>query len=207
VLLTSFQTLRHAHTREDVYGGILASTKAIAFFGTPHQGADPAKWATALGHIAKVVGIRATKALQDLRTWSDPLVELSADFCNLPRKHNITIYTFFETSKTNKVQVVEEGSARMSIPEERARSLAGNHIQICKFEAADANWQAVSKKFTTIVADMGLLDDLERELPAVPRGQVGASLLETSVDGDGGNTDLTQRWKTLRTSQNSAREV
>jgi hypothetical protein len=83
------------------YGDILNSTKSIVFFGTPHQGADAAVWATYLGNLAQGLGIRGTAVTEELKRWSYPLVELRVNFGQLAPR--LIIRTFFETRKKYNV--------------------------------------------------------------------------------------------------------
>lgn len=86
-----------------MYGDIYDSAKSISFLATPHQGADIATWATYLGNISQVLGIRNTAATKGLQTWSDSLLELSREFCELlPR---LMINSFYETKPYKGVLV------------------------------------------------------------------------------------------------------
>jgi hypothetical protein len=74
------QAIVYAQSRPSIFGDIYSSVKAILFFGTPHQGANAAVWATYLGHISKAVGIRRANVTKELQTWSNELVELTTLF-------------------------------------------------------------------------------------------------------------------------------
>lgn len=93
----------HAKARSDQYGDILEATKAIVFFGTPHQGSDTATWMTYLCAISRGLGVKSAKVTHELERWSDPLVELTTNFSELAPRFLIS--TFFEEQKTNGVLV------------------------------------------------------------------------------------------------------
>lgn len=99
----SGKALRHAHERSGQFGDILNSTKAIVFFGTPHQGSDIAGWGSFLGGLGSVIGIRDSNLVRELQTWSSPLLELSTVFADLAPRFQLT--SFFEENKTNGVMV------------------------------------------------------------------------------------------------------
>lgn len=97
------QALEYARSRETLYGSIPKCTKAIIFFGTPHQGTDSAVWATYLGKLGKSIGLRSTQVTEELQRWSDPLVELTTTFSQIAPDFQIT--TFFEKRLTHGVMV------------------------------------------------------------------------------------------------------
>jgi hypothetical protein len=84
-----------SNNQQALYGDILNSTRCLIFFGTPHQGADTAIWATYLGNLAQGLGIKSTNVTQELKRWSVPLVELQVNFAQLAPR--FLIRSFFET--------------------------------------------------------------------------------------------------------------
>ncbi|KAF4627331.1 hypothetical protein G7Y89_g10820 [Cudoniella acicularis] len=123
-----------ANNQQGLYGNILNSTRCLVFFGTPHQGADAAVWATYLGNLAKGLGIRSTEVARELQRWSNPLVELRVSFAQLAPK--FLIRTFFETRKVYNVLIVPEMSARFGTENDQAVGLDADYLQICKFKDA-----------------------------------------------------------------------
>lgn len=95
--------LTQAQGKPSQFGDILSSTKAIVFFGTPHQGADIADLAQVLGKVGRVVGLRNTLVTAELEKWSFPLVDLANLFGALAPQIEIT--TFFEKLPTRGVLV------------------------------------------------------------------------------------------------------
>lgn len=98
-----WQALNYAHARYGLYGSILDSTKAVVFFGTPHQGADTAVWATFLGNVGKAVRLRNTEVVEELKRWSNPLVDLTRTFSELAPRFSVS--TYFEKKTTNGILV------------------------------------------------------------------------------------------------------
>jgi hypothetical protein len=97
------QALLRAYTEQNHYAGIWNSTKYLVFFGTPHQGADVAVWATYLGNLGQGLGFGSTAVTQDLKRWSNPLVELAVNFGQIASRFDIV--TFFEQIETYGVMV------------------------------------------------------------------------------------------------------
>jgi hypothetical protein len=97
------QALIRAYTEQNHYASILNSTKYLVFFGTPHQGADVAVWATYLGNLGQGLGFGSNPVTQDLKRWSTPLVELAVNFGQIASRFDIV--TFFEQSETYGVMV------------------------------------------------------------------------------------------------------
>ncbi|KAM4063706.1 alpha/beta hydrolase family protein [Hirsutella rhossiliensis] len=141
--------LLQASAREALYGDLLRATKAIVFFGTPHQGAGTAEWASFLGGLGQAVGLRSTEVVGELKRWSHTLVEQTTLFADLWERFDIT--TFYETMKTNGVMIVPDGAARVGQRNEQARRLVADHIQVCKFSENDANWTTVRGRLDAIV--------------------------------------------------------
>ncbi|KAI8955665.1 hypothetical protein F4801DRAFT_528534 [Xylaria longipes] len=156
--------LRHAHALESLYGDILEATKAIVFFGTPHQGADAAAWAAMLGGLGKIIGVQSTEVVEELKRWSDPLVELTTTFSELLARFDIT--TYCETKKINGILVVPQGSAKLGHKNEQSRDLVGNHREICKFTEDDPNWHIVIGRLEAVVERIQMSNEIT--LPEVP---------------------------------------
>lgn len=62
-----------------------------------------ATWTTFLTKLSTGLVIASSKAVQELQTWSTPLVELTTAFSEIAPKFEIT--TFFEQKKTHGVLV------------------------------------------------------------------------------------------------------
>ncbi|OKL63855.1 hypothetical protein UA08_01111 [Talaromyces atroroseus] len=137
--------LRHANERRSLYGTISSSTRAILFFGTPHQGCDVAAYLSGLG---KAILLKNTEVVDELARWSAPLVELTTAFSEIAPRYNIT--TFFEQRPTNGVIIVPEASARMGQGNERVRGLDADHLSLCRFTGADGTWNMVANRLEAV---------------------------------------------------------
>jgi hypothetical protein len=85
------------------YSEIIESTKALVFFGTPHQGADVATWSTYLTNVSKAIGLRSSTVLKELERWSTTLLELNKLFSE--QISELMVTTFFELEDTYGVRV------------------------------------------------------------------------------------------------------
>ena len=97
------QALDYSNRRGSLFESIRDCTKAIIFFGTPHQGADVADWANYLGKFGRAIGLRSAQVTEELQRWSNPLVELTTTFSGIAHKFEIT--TFFEKRATHGILV------------------------------------------------------------------------------------------------------
>jgi hypothetical protein len=87
-----------------MYGDILDSVRSLVFFGTPHQGSDGAVWLKFIGGLSSGLHLwTTTKVVEELKTWSIPLVELTTNFSELAP--NFAITTFYEEQDTYGVRV------------------------------------------------------------------------------------------------------
>jgi uncharacterized membrane protein len=71
-------------------------TRAIFFFGTPHQGSNFAAWAEIARGFAKVIFDTNSKSVKQLKVHSESLVQLQKHFDALIYKRTFWIYTFTE---------------------------------------------------------------------------------------------------------------
>ncbi|KAF4631578.1 hypothetical protein G7Y89_g6554 [Cudoniella acicularis] len=91
------QALVRAHERER-FSTLLSNIRGIAFFGTPHRGADLASWAAMFGNILNAAGFgtsTSTKFLKELRSRSELLSDISESF--VERGKDLDIFSFYET--------------------------------------------------------------------------------------------------------------
>ena len=83
------------------YEHILSSTRAIMFFGTPHQGGNGVPAAEFLANLLHAVNVDARSDLiKELNPDSLFLFDLTSDFRQVVETLGIVIYTFFEGKKT-----------------------------------------------------------------------------------------------------------
>jgi hypothetical protein len=106
ILVKKALILAHERSSDTQYRTILDNTKAIAFLGVPHRGANAAWWATFAANSLKgaTLGVTTHTALvKDLRKASPTLATISKQFVD--RGKSLKIYTFYETRKLSGIVV------------------------------------------------------------------------------------------------------
>ncbi|RYP52067.1 hypothetical protein DL768_002750 [Monosporascus sp. mg162] len=112
--------------------GIAGSTKGIVFFGTPHRGADAAKWARlVLGIAATAFHQPQQKFLGVLETHSAGWMKISEDFRLLASKYAIT--SVYEQDAHPVLGTVKL-SAVLGLPHEDDMIMDGNHSTMSSLE-------------------------------------------------------------------------
>ncbi|KAK3936743.1 ankyrin repeat-containing domain protein [Diplogelasinospora grovesii] len=125
----------------DEYSSIKNATYCIAFFGTPHRGANGVALGDIAASIARFALRKATntflEALKKDSLFADDLVK---DFRQ--QLEDYYILSFYETQPFKSVGlIVDRDSATLGLPLNREAQigLTGNHSDICKFESADSD--------------------------------------------------------------------
>lgn len=98
--------LAHERSSDSYFSNILDNTKAIAFLGVPHRGADAAWWFSFAASSLKgaTLGVSTHTALvKDLQKASPALATISKQF--VERAKSLKIYTFYETRKLSGIVV------------------------------------------------------------------------------------------------------
>lgn len=163
-----------ANEKRDRYESILDSTRAIFFFGTPHQGSDFADTASnffrlfdtwvveAIGKKGKPV---RPELIKDLGPKSKTLEQLCTAFVN--RAHAVRcIVSFFELNKLRSQIIVSRRSATIGVVNEDVVPLKGDHTQICRIKDES------EPSFRRIVQECRNLDsgipEKHRPMPELP---------------------------------------
>ncbi|KAI9889078.1 MAG: hypothetical protein M1814_005801 [Vezdaea aestivalis] len=145
--------MAHARSSDMSFKDILENTKAIAFLGVPHRGADSARWANVAACILKTssLGISTNNALvADLLRNSPTLNDIQDQF--IDRTQNLMIYSFYETQKTSGMIVVDKSSATIGITNEKLFPIDANHRTICQFPSLESTeYGAVGKWIVDLV--------------------------------------------------------
>ncbi|GAP82519.1 putative protein SERAC1 [Rosellinia necatrix] len=132
-------------TAKHIYGQDIAGcTKGIVFFGTPHRGADIAKWGAMIRNIARVVTCWPRPSFLDvLRRNSEDLYKISEDF--LPLSSNYAIISFYEEYAIGiwGDVIVDKDSSVTGLPHEQKMMLSGDHRSICRFSRGDQQFETV----------------------------------------------------------------
>ena len=115
------------------------STAGVIFAGTPHRGADKAKWASSATKLASVVHKdHSSKMSQALKRGSETLVQLQDGFKNI--QNNFHVFTFVEELPCPKIGcIVEADSAVINCDHEKRRMIHANHMDMVRFDDRDCN--------------------------------------------------------------------
>ncbi|KAB5533557.1 hypothetical protein GE09DRAFT_363721 [Coniochaeta sp. 2T2.1] len=141
-------------TRDPIYKGIARRIRALYFLGTPHRGADAARFARLVRHPA----VHGSKAfVEDLLPGSGALDRINDEF----RHHcsQLQLWSFFEGAETNfgpmSSIVVNKESAVLGLPGEHVQYLGANHRQMCKFSSpTDPNYLILRRCFRTTIHEL-----------------------------------------------------
>lgn len=149
--------------KTDHLRSIFVSTHGILFLGTPHKGADLAKWGSRLERICDaVIPGRVLDTRRDLvdalKTNNETLQNIDRQFIQIMSKFHIF---FFHEGKPTKlgsklefvslvavseicryiltlVQIVDEDSASPTVQDVERAGIQADHSHMCKFENENA---------------------------------------------------------------------
>lgn len=124
--LTMSRESRHSHLQ-----AIEKSTVGICFLGTPHHGADLAKWGSILSDIVNIAKKTNSAPVKLLQRDSEVLRDLQDGFHNLLEKRKsegirIEITCFYETLAHVRFMIVPSESA--VIKGELSYPIQANHV-------------------------------------------------------------------------------
>ena len=106
IIVKKAMVLAHERSTEPDFKDILDNTKAMAFLSVPHKGADIAWWGTFGANILNSASMGTStnkKLIKDLKKYSPVLMDISRQF--VPRSQGLTIYAFYERTKTGPILV------------------------------------------------------------------------------------------------------
>jgi hypothetical protein len=121
---------------------IFVSTFGIIFLGTPHTGADPAKWALLLQGLAdalipKKVMDTEPHLVQTLKSNNEVLQNINLHFLDIYQRFEIDMV--HEAVKTDlkglRAFIVDQASASPHLPGVRYYGIEASHSTMCKFES------------------------------------------------------------------------
>jgi hypothetical protein len=133
----------------------------VIFLGTPHNGADPAKWAMMLQSLAdalipKKLMDTEPHLVQTLISNNEVLQNINLHFLDIYQRFEIDMV--HEAVKTDlkglRVFIVDQASASPQLPNVRYYGIEASHENVSKFESKDApGYLNVSTTIKTWVAD------------------------------------------------------
>ncbi|KAI9660254.1 MAG: hypothetical protein M1831_003562 [Alyxoria varia] len=134
-----------ANDKRDQFQWILDNTKAIFFFGTPHEGSDVADTALVASPIYRLLDMAQLEfvsnqgkpvrkdLIKELSAKSKALDELCEQFVERTKdlKH---VVSFYELNKYRGFIVVPKRSASIGITNEKVLPLPRDHFNVCRIE-------------------------------------------------------------------------
>ncbi|KAI9680871.1 MAG: hypothetical protein M1817_004311 [Caeruleum heppii] len=136
---------------------IYLSTYALIFLGTPHQGAESAKWPHVVQNIGKCIipslaVDTGNTLLRTLKTQSETLQMINSSFVHLWRDFQVELY--YEALKTQlgpKLEyVVDKESATPSVANVTVTGIEATHQGMCKYETTHSpGYSSVSSNVRT----------------------------------------------------------
>ncbi|KAF8246653.1 hypothetical protein K440DRAFT_683829 [Wilcoxina mikolae CBS 423.85] len=137
------------------YKHLFDSTRAIFFFGTPHQGLEVNELLSMVEDVSQGKKTSRSELVKQLREGSDFLDTQRDDITNLwGPTSNIQIFSFYETKKTPTVRKSTSGSWTRD----------GGEVGMVKRNSAQLFWQfehriPVAKNHTNIVKFAAMMDN------------------------------------------------
>ncbi|KAL9116819.1 MAG: hypothetical protein Q9187_006653 [Circinaria calcarea] len=136
------------------YESIHWSTRAIAFFGTPHRGGNRVDLGRILASIAvHLTGSVKNNFLETLQKNSTIAADIHELFKEQAQRYRII--SFYETLplKPGFGLIVDKVSATLGLPDsaEITVAVAANHSDICKFDRRDPTYELVIENIADLV--------------------------------------------------------
>ena len=129
---------------------MLASTKAVLFFSTPHRGVDASAISDFSMRFASVLGLTNRHLLDYLSRESLDLQNLLQSFA--PISQSFDIFTFYETVRT-KFLKINISSYYMGLPNERLISINKDFRSITRFGSQnDPEYRKVASILRSLAA-------------------------------------------------------
>ncbi len=139
---------------------IFVSTYGVLFLGTPHRGADVAKWGSRLEWICGAVmpqNSTAPQLVEALKTNNETLQNIDRQFIQIMSRYHIYFFheakpTFLKGSSASRFvsarpfwrfvsknlifgQIVDEESASPTVQDVERAGIQADHSHMCKFES------------------------------------------------------------------------
>ncbi|KAL9110389.1 MAG: hypothetical protein Q9227_005120 [Pyrenula ochraceoflavens] len=137
------RNVRHAHTER--LRSVYVSTYGILFLGTPHNGAEMARWASLLQSICATMLPKkffetSPHLIEALKSNNETLQNINRLFIDIVSRFQV--YFFHESKPTDlkgtRQVIVEEDSAAPVIEGVERMGIERDHSHMCKFEDENA---------------------------------------------------------------------
>jgi pimeloyl-ACP methyl ester carboxylesterase len=179
------QMLRRCHDAANTDRKVfLESVRAIAFLGTPHQGAQSA------ASVRAVLGLILSKAVSQLAFGEEQLDDLNEWFRNWAGGIPVTIRAYYETNKTKGIAIVDKLTANPHVHGCDPVALPSDHIGMCKPATREAQlFQSISAMIRDLLiqggspSDPGMITS-NGQLPLVPAVAVQSANVLREIELD-----------------------
>ncbi|MCR9115746.1 MAG: hypothetical protein NXI22_02215 [bacterium] len=138
------QVLRSLYDK-DRRDPIVAQTRRVFFFATPHAGSKVPNIVSWLSFY------RPTIIMKELESAAAPLRDLNKWYQNNAEDLGIATTVFFETKKTGGFLIVDEASADPGIPAAEVVPVDDDHINICKVDISTMPYKIVRNHIEELV--------------------------------------------------------
>jgi hypothetical protein len=139
--LSNDLTSQHADENRNIF----VSTYGIIFLGTPHTGADPAKWGLLLERmvhtlIPRKVMSSESQLVKTLQSNNETLQNINLHFLDILPKFRVSMaHEEMETDfKGTKALIVDQTSASPMLPDVTYFGIANTHSGMCKYESKNS---------------------------------------------------------------------
>ncbi|KAK6592453.1 LipA and NB-ARC domain-containing protein [Botrytis cinerea] len=167
----------------DEIRSIAVSTFGIIFLGTPHTGADPAKWGLIFqGMVSALMPKKAMDSesilIKTLTTNNETLANINLHFLDIYQRFKICMA--HESLKTDfkgtKAFIVDQTSASPLLPDVSYFGIEATHSGMCKYESKRApGYMNVSTKIKTWALEASPIPTLAPGTPQQPQGMYHGS--------------------------------
>ncbi|KAG9232848.1 hypothetical protein BJ875DRAFT_65725 [Amylocarpus encephaloides] len=140
---------------------IAVSTYGIMFLGTPHTGADPAKWGLMLQRMVKTLMPKKVVATESilidvLQKNNETLQVINSDFLEIYQNFQVCMaHETLETDfKGTRMLIVDNISASPSLPGVKYFGIEATHSGMCKFDTKNSpGWANIAGNIKTWVEE------------------------------------------------------
>ncbi|KAE8441484.1 hypothetical protein EG329_004908 [Mollisiaceae sp. DMI_Dod_QoI] len=154
---------------------LFISTYGIIFLGTPHTGADPAKWGNLLQLMTQALLKKRPKSVEVLQRDSEVLQNINMHFLDIYQRFKICmVHEGLKTSDgVTQELIVDQTSACPQLPGVVYFGIEASHSEMCKFESKDSpgfrNLSVMIRKWVEecpiIMKKLWIVENIKRAFP------------------------------------------